>query len=174
MVQPVANLNINHLGISVPDLDAAVAWYTTHLGFVQLRPHNRVKRGPPEADVVDRGGLAIYGPELNEMRIAYLASGNIGIELFQFISPAYSGPGKPNPFGTQHWVRGGCFHIALTHPDPEALFAKLVEAGGEKIRETARLGRGIVALYIQDPWGIIWEICSRSFETFQMIEYVPE
>jgi len=39
-----ANLKVNHVGISVPDLNAAVAWYTEHLGFRQLKPNVHHKR----------------------------------------------------------------------------------------------------------------------------------
>ncbi|KAK4946034.1 hypothetical protein LTR10_014836 [Elasticomyces elasticus] len=38
------NLRINHVGISVPDLNAAVAWYTENLGFRQLKPNVHHKR----------------------------------------------------------------------------------------------------------------------------------
>ena len=94
------------------------------------------------------------------MRIAYLAAGNVGIELFEFVDPKYEGPGRPTRFGKDHWVRGGCFHIALTHPDPEALCAQLVAAGGEQIGVPAKLSRGIMAVYVQDPWGTVLEVRS--------------
>ncbi len=41
---PAVNLKINHLGISVPDLEAAVQWYTENLGFCQLQGLVHFKR----------------------------------------------------------------------------------------------------------------------------------
>jgi hypothetical protein len=108
------------------------------------------------------------------MKIAFLAAGNIGIEIFQFVDPPYTGPGAPTRFGRQHWEKGGCFHIAFTHPNPEELCAQLVKAGGQQIGETVYTAKGLTALYVQDPWGTVLEFCSRNFEAFLLSDYVPE
>ena len=41
-------IGITHVGISVPDLDAAIAWYTTVLGFHVLEgPFDIDESSPP-------------------------------------------------------------------------------------------------------------------------------
>lgn len=44
------NLGVNHLGISVSDLESAITWYTENLGFRQLAPNKHFKRN----DAIDR------------------------------------------------------------------------------------------------------------------------
>lgn len=87
----------------------------------------------------------------------------MGFELFQFLDPKH----QISPeFGPDMFVRTGCYHIAVTADDPEALSEKLVRVGATKIGETARLANGDVCLYLRDPSGVILELCSSPFETF--------
>ena len=64
---------INHIAVSVLDLDQAVKWYKEVLGFNMIA-------GPVEfvADdsLTGRSVRDIHGPELKKMRIAWLSSGN--------------------------------------------------------------------------------------------------
>jgi catechol 2,3-dioxygenase-like lactoylglutathione lyase family enzyme len=83
------NPPVNHVAISVPDIEAAVKWYTEVLGFRKLRQSVRYsdRKVTPEANL-----FKIYGDRLQKVKIAFLTSGNgVGIELFQFIDP----PMKP-------------------------------------------------------------------------------
>ena len=74
------NHAINHIGINVPDLDAAVAWYTSVLGFQVIRPPFEVAAGQGE------GGQRfahINGPKFGRCRVAYLTANNgICFEMF--------------------------------------------------------------------------------------------
>ena len=76
---------INHIAISVPNLDEALKWYQEILGFT-------IVRGPIELVSVDpKIGNAlqdIFGSEFRKLRIVWLSSSNnIGFEIFQFIEP---------------------------------------------------------------------------------------
>jgi methylmalonyl-CoA/ethylmalonyl-CoA epimerase len=42
-------IDIDHVGIAVPDLDAAVEWYTTHLGMVETHREVNESQGVHEA-----------------------------------------------------------------------------------------------------------------------------
>ncbi|ORY18137.1 Glyoxalase/Bleomycin resistance protein/Dihydroxybiphenyl dioxygenase [Clohesyomyces aquaticus] len=131
------NRVLNHIALHVPDLEAAVTWYTTLFGFRRLRS----------------------GP------LAFLSTGNgVGFELFQFIDPPMSQQASFD------YTRGGVFHVAITDPDPEALYERAVKASRRKIGETVTPGvcegeeEKQYALYCQDPWGNVIEACSCSFE----------
>lgn len=108
------------------------------------------------------GCPSVYGEPFREAKVAYLISGNgVGIELFQFIDPEYT---TTEAFGPNLYTRAGCYHIALTDPDPVTLFEKLETAGAVKIGETAHLAQGQIVLYLQDPFGVVLELCSETWE----------
>jgi catechol 2,3-dioxygenase-like lactoylglutathione lyase family enzyme len=76
---------INHIAVSVPDLDQAIKWYKEIFGFSMVR-------GPVEllADdsLTGRAVRDIHGPDLKKMRMASLNSGNqVGFEIFEYLEP---------------------------------------------------------------------------------------
>jgi len=146
---------LNHVAISVPDCDAAVEWYTTVLGFRNLRPDRTTSRArDPEASI-----FKIYGDGLQEVKMAWLGTGNsVGFEVFEFINPKYKGGPAFD------YARGGFFHIAVTVPEPEVLAEKVVKAGGKRIGLPVQLYDGDSAVYVQDPWGNVVELLSCSME----------
>ncbi|KAH0844125.1 hypothetical protein Z517_08087 [Fonsecaea pedrosoi CBS 271.37] len=158
------NHSFNHVGVSVPDLDAAIKWYTTNLNFRLLKAPQEIKEtGIPEVDEILS---KIYGHDLKHVKVACLATGNgIGFELFEFVRPKYSGPTSPTEFGPDNYAKGGCFHMGVTDPDPDALCERLVQQGGKKVGGTMNLPNGESVLYMQDPWGNVLELCSCSFES---------
>jgi catechol 2,3-dioxygenase-like lactoylglutathione lyase family enzyme len=151
---------LNHIAISVPDVEAAVKWYTEIFGFRKLQQSVSLtdRRMTPEASI-----FKIYGDALQVVKIAFLTSANgVGVELFEFIDPPMEHP------ATFDYRRGGVFHICLTVSDPEALCDKAVAAGAKKIGQTVmpyqHLDEDDIALYMQDPWGTVIELLSCSFE----------
>lgn len=151
---------VNHIAIAVPDCDAAVEFYTTIFGFRRLRRNPRII----DRSVVAKASIFdIYGDTLQKVKVAFLSAGNgVGIELFEFQEPRMREPASFD------YRRGGFFHIAVTHPDPEALCKKVVAAGGRQLGLTvlpfAQIGEDDRALYLQDPWGNTVEVVSCSFE----------
>jgi len=67
----------------VPDIDAAIDFYTNILGFRKLKETPRCTR---RADNPDAPVFRVYGDRLQEVKVAFLTTGNgVGFELFQFI-----------------------------------------------------------------------------------------
>ena len=71
---------VDHVGLTVTDLDAAIAWYVAVFGLEVLQGPDVI--GGDEERVRD-----IFGPEVADFRIAYLGSGTgPRLQLFEFTS----------------------------------------------------------------------------------------
>ncbi|MCK1981928.1 MULTISPECIES: VOC family protein [Peribacillus] len=76
---------ITHVGLAVPDLDAAIKWYEQVLGFKLLA-------GPYSFDASEENEHNmtndLLGDEVKRMRNAHMMADNgVGIELFEFGEP---------------------------------------------------------------------------------------
>ncbi|MGD0186314.1 MAG: VOC family protein [Roseiarcus sp.] len=153
---------INHIGVGVADLEAAIDWYRTVLGF-------RLISGPKEISAEALGGdqaVDVLGPSFRRMRMAHMTSANgVGLELFQLIDP----PHERRPDTVEFW-KSGFFHICVTDPDIDALSAKIVETGGDLI-SMLWVERGHTSeyrmCYCRDPFGNVIEIYTHSYELMQ-------
>jgi catechol 2,3-dioxygenase-like lactoylglutathione lyase family enzyme len=155
--------DFNHVAVSVPDLKSAVNFYTTCFGFTRLRPdHTHDRTTTPNSPI-----FTIYGPTLNTVHVAYLASANgIGFEIFQFDSPSYEAPAAPNASAQGQefaFNRGGFYHVAVTVEDVKSSVAKAVALGGKHYGNIADIGEGKSAAYVRDPWGNVVELLDIGF-----------
>lgn len=147
---------ISHVGLSVPDIDAAVTWYQDTLGFTLLSGPVTVNEASPVADTA----RSIYGQEWKEMRQAHLAAGNnVGLELFQFVVPAEQ-PAEEGFF----FIRPGFFHLCLVSLDIDALAERIVAAGGSRRTPVLHPSERYSLCYCADPWGNALEINDHSYE----------
>jgi catechol 2,3-dioxygenase-like lactoylglutathione lyase family enzyme len=148
-----------HVGISVPDLEAAISWYEQVLGFRPIAP-------PREIVISDGGHVAelctdMMGDELKHMKMAHLTTANgAALEMFEPIDPPYIARE-----GFEFW-RGGPFHICVVDPDVDGLIATIEATGGRRRSGTWPLieGRPYLAAYAEDPFGTVIEIYSHSHE----------
>lgn len=145
-----------HVGLTVPDIDDAIEWYTSVLGFTHVRG--------PETIVANEGhggrqAANLLG-EFESMRLAHLVTGNqIGVELFEFEST--EGASNPNP------TQPGLFHLCVIDPDVEGLAAHIDEAGGDHYSEVWQIFEDddqYTLTYCRDPYGNLVEIYSHSHE----------
>jgi catechol 2,3-dioxygenase-like lactoylglutathione lyase family enzyme len=151
---------LNHVAVSVPDIDAAMAWYEKVFGFTVLA-------APAEVlpDGTHFGNLAgdICGERFGGMKIAHMVTGDgIGFELFQFL-----GPVPERRSDTMEYWKNGFFHIAITDPDVEAKVAEIVAAGGLQRSRIWTLipEEDIKVCYCEDPYGNVIEIISHRYES---------
>lgn len=151
---------VAHIGLTVPDIDAAVKWYTEVLGFTVLMP--------PVPSEVGQGhfgdiGSDIYGANFKANKMAMLTAGNgVGLELFEFM-----GPSTNTKEFTQEYApwKPGYFHFAVMNPDVEGLVQRIIENGGERISKVWDVYPGqfpYQLCYVKDPWGNVIEIFSHS------------
>lgn len=147
-----------HVGLTVPDLEAAIAWYCDTLQF-------RLLAGPLRVSEVDDplGPVAqkIYGEGFGEFHFAHLATpDDVGLELFQFARTRLD----PGSEGFTYWKKG-FNHLGLSVPDIESAVNKVVAAGGKATTEVLTVNpiKGYKIAYAVDPWGSTLELCSHPY-----------
>ena len=149
----------SHIGITVPDLDKAVKFYTEVMGFYVIMPPTEVKEENETA--IGKMCIDVFGEDWGTFRIAHLSTGDrIGIELFEFKQSKDLKP-RFEPFRT------GLFHFSVQDPDLEGLVEKIVAAGGKQrmpIREYYPEEKPYRMCYVEDPFGNVFEIYSHSYE----------
>ena len=148
---------MNHVGVTVCDLDAAVEWYGTVLGL-------ELMDGPMHCDLVTAGAerrKEVFGEQWGGMRLAHMITANgTGLELFQFLEP----PVLREEETFTYW-RVGPHHVAFTITDFHGTLAKLLEAGGRQRTAIYDVHGGALIVYCEDPWGNTIELVSVSYRT---------
>jgi catechol 2,3-dioxygenase-like lactoylglutathione lyase family enzyme len=145
----------NHVGMTVPNIDQAIAWYGAVLGFRLI--FRRLLEYKPEVPEVRE----IFGPRFGRAHQAHLLSaGGVGLELFQFLDPPVEAPAD----NFRYW-QTGVFHLCVTDPDLEGLVARILAHGGkQRTKIWAFLpGRPCKLVYCEDPFGNIIEGFSHSY-----------
>ena len=118
---PPPALAVNHVGVTVPDIHAAIDWYGEVFGF-------RCIMGPRVLEAAGRTEAAsVFGSRFRRAWQAHLLSANsVGIELFRFIDPPTGGrraeEGEP-------WFDRGLWHRCITHPDVAAMVDRIEDHG---------------------------------------------
>jgi catechol 2,3-dioxygenase-like lactoylglutathione lyase family enzyme len=152
-----SSISINHIAISVPDVEKGLKWYQV-MGFTI--------RGPVEltSDNIQVGKALnnIFGSKFKKLRIVWMSSANnIGVEIFQFIQPKQLIKKKQ----IEYWS-GGVIHIAVTERNIEDLLSRVTKTGGKQISKIWELDpkKHHKLVFCSDPFGNIIEIYSHSFE----------
>jgi predicted enzyme related to lactoylglutathione lyase len=147
--------NVNHVGVTVGNLDEAIAFYSAVFGLTVLAGAESCNRGT-------RGGerrVQVFGERWHEMRIAHLADEHgTGVELFEFIDPSMVKPAEH----FDYW-RIGISHIAFTTADLEAAIAALERHGGTARTAIHEVLPGCRVCYCMDPWGNPVELSSETY-----------
>lgn len=146
---------VNHLGITVGDIDAAVVFYTQVFGLrLLVAPQTHRLDTPHGARRAD-----VFGPRWRGMKLAHLVNDEgAGFELFEFLEPASLRP--PEPF--DYW-RQGHSHVCLTVEDLDQTLARLVAMGGQQRSQIHQVNPTTRIVYCQDPWGVVIELSNGSY-----------
>jgi catechol 2,3-dioxygenase-like lactoylglutathione lyase family enzyme len=148
----------NHIGLTVPDIEAAIAWYGEVFGF-------RLIMGPRRLEAklsATEEAAHILGPRFRAARQAHLVTANgVGLELFEFTDPPTEAPAD----NLEYW-KHGYWHICFTDPEIDALVARIVAAGGKQRTDVWAFipGTDRKLCYCEDPFGNVIEIFSHTYE----------
>ncbi|RDI39187.1 lactoylglutathione lyase family protein [Falsibacillus pallidus] len=150
--------SFSHIGLSVPNLEEAVKFYTEVLGwYVIMEPSEIVEDDSPIGQMCKD----VFGEGWGKFKIAHLAtSDKIGIEMFEFET-------NENPENNFEYWKTGIFHFCVQDPDIEGLVEKIVEHGGKQrmpIREYYPNEKPYKMVYCEDPFGNLIEIYTHSYE----------
>ncbi len=126
------NLGFHHFAISVPDLEATIAWYGETLGF----------------EVEDRTRLA-HVPA----KVAFLRRGDLRIEVFEAANavPLPADRREPDSDLRTH----GAKHIAFSVSDVRAVERELRARGADVV--FLKEMPGCIAMFVRDNSGILLE-----------------
>jgi len=145
-----AVLGVGPIGMTVSDLDRAVAFYTEVLEFRKL---SEVELAGAEYERLQ----GVFGARA---RVARLQLGDEQLELTEYLAPegrAFPGGSR----GNDRWVQ----HVAIIVSDMDRAYARLREhrvrhasSGPQRIPDWNRAAAGIRAFYFRDPDGHFLEI----------------
>lgn len=150
-------LAVDHVSRTVPDLQAAIAFYKDTFGadmLYQIGPidGDEIPAGPDGADWME-AHVGVKGAKLT-LAMLQLAP-NLKVQLVQYDKPADRAKAMP-----RNCDLGG-HHVALLVEDVDAAAAWLKQRGC-KVFETIAMDAGPLAgkknVYVSDPWGHQFEL----------------
>ncbi|MBU1176705.1 MAG: lactoylglutathione lyase family protein [Alphaproteobacteria bacterium] len=161
-------VTFSHIGITVPDLEKAVAFYRDALGLYLIMPPTEIHQDDSAIGVMCDD---VFGAGWGSFKIAHMSTNDgIGVEMFEFPKTT----AEPRPF--DYW-RQGLFHFCVQDENLEERL-KIIEAHGGKqrmqqVRHYYPGEKPYRMVYVEDPFGNIFELYSHSYElTYSAGAYV--
>jgi catechol 2,3-dioxygenase-like lactoylglutathione lyase family enzyme len=148
--QPSALLGpLDHVGLSVPDLEEAVRFFVGHIGAEEL-----FRLGRPASP--SRGAERLGAPVEAQFALAMLQVGRGRLELVQWWPPGDDGT-WPSP------SQAGAPHVALEVRDVAVALESLrhvegVAVMGEPVHFPQGQSPGLVNAFVKAPWGLLIEL----------------
>ncbi|HLR77378.1 MAG TPA: VOC family protein, partial [Balneolaceae bacterium] len=151
-------VNFSHFGVTVPNLEKAVEFYTDVFGWYKISGPVKVKeKGNNKLSKVSRG---LYGKGWDYFRFSHLATaGGIGFEIFEFSN-------NSTKRSTDSVFKTGFSHVAVQTPNVKQLLQRIQKYGGKQTSKIFHLtpGKdGYKLVYAEDPFGNKIEIYSHAY-----------
>lgn len=144
---------INHLGVTVPDLDAATRLLVDGLGAKIAYDGLTLDDDPREGAEVERQLGLPPGARILRQRMFVIGEGP-GLEVFEIDAPHAPAAGLADY---------GLNHVSFFTDDIDGLLDRLVAAGGQALSEVHGNSRhedspGNGSVYVKAPWGMLIEL----------------
>lgn len=144
---------IQHIGVTVPDLDEATRFFVEGLGAQVAYDGLTTQDEPCEGAEVERQLGLPRGAAIHKQRMFVIGEGP-GLEVFEI-----SGEQRP----ASGLADLGLNHISLYCDDIQGCLDRLVAAGGRPLSEVHENSRyedteGNGSVYVKSPWGMLVEL----------------
>lgn len=136
--------NIDHVALSVANLDRSIAFYRDIIGFEVIR----ILECGPEMRLGDVNGM----PD-STARIAHLTLRDNMLELFEYQAPQ----GKKIPSDHKQ-ADNGLIHLGFSSTDARTDYKKLKEQGVKFLSEPIKFRPGVWIFYFYGPDGEVCEL----------------
>jgi catechol 2,3-dioxygenase-like lactoylglutathione lyase family enzyme len=133
-----------HTALCVPDVEAAVTWYTDVLGFALLSPPYLMEGPAIERDM----GELIADPRLKAAIVGIPGEGDRVVEIIEYPGPR----GRPRAQDAS-LVDHGLTHIGVTCDDIDATRSELEGRGVHFLTSGIASVAGLRTTWLADPWG---------------------
>jgi catechol 2,3-dioxygenase-like lactoylglutathione lyase family enzyme len=145
-------VGLAHTAVCVPDIDAAVDWYTSVLGLRLLSPPYRI-----EGDAISRDmGELVPPPVVLTAAIVGLDDSDRVLELIEY--PEVAG-GAPRP--DVSLIDPGLTHVGLICDDVADTRRQLEERGVEFLTTGVADVAGVRTTWFRDPWGAVFILVQK-------------
>jgi catechol 2,3-dioxygenase-like lactoylglutathione lyase family enzyme len=146
---------IAHTAICVPDVDAAVRWYTEVLGLRALSPPYRM-----EGDAIERDmGELVPSPVVLKAAIVGISDDDRVLEIVEYPN-VDSGAASSNAAVTDP----GITHIGLTCDDIEATRTMLEPSGVTFLTTGIANIAGVRTTWFRDPFGVVFILIEKRHQ----------
>jgi predicted enzyme related to lactoylglutathione lyase len=148
----------SHTDITVPDLEKVAKFYSDVMDWYHTVKPTGITA---ESDTpIGQMCIDVFGASRGSFKIALLSTGEkIGVEMFKFRN-------YETLINFECWKKTP-FHFCLQDTDIDQLVEKIVALGGKQrtpICEYDSDEKPYRMCYMEDPFGLIFEICSRNYE----------
>ena len=154
----MATMHMNHVGISVADVERSIAFYRDMLGM------------EPLVEIFPFGGPLfeqVMGLDNAQGRMCVVRGGTVQLELFEFTHPDPAAQDPDYSVGDR-----GISHFGIEVDDIDAVYERLAAAGVRFHCPVATFPGGVKATYGRDPDGNVFEF-SRCPKGGKVIEPKP-
>jgi catechol 2,3-dioxygenase-like lactoylglutathione lyase family enzyme len=146
-------VGLAHAAICVPDLGAAVDWYTSVLGLTVLSPPYLMAG---DAITRDMGELLASRPVAVHAAILGVGSDDRVLEVIEYPNEPVS-DAEPHPVS-----QPGITHVGLVCDDIDATRAALEAGGATFLVEGIASVAGLRTTWFRDPWGVTFILMEKS------------
>lgn len=148
----------SHIGISVPDIERAVAFYSEVMGWYPIMTPTEITEESETA--IGQMYNDVFGTGWGWFCIAHMSTDDrIGVEMFEL-------PNNEPPGEFEYW-KTSTFHFCMQDPELEGLVEKIAAHGGRQrmpVREYYPGEKTYRMCYVEDPFGLIFAVYSHSHE----------
>jgi len=149
-----------HTAVCVPDVEAAVRWYTDVLGLGELSPPYRMEGPAIERDM----GELVPAPVVVTAAIVGFGRDDRVIELIEY-PPADDRPPDAHSGSGADITRVGITHVGLLCDDLSATRSQLEARGVEFLTSGIADVAGLRTTWCRDPWGTVIILMEKRRDT---------